>query len=60
MHTLTKRKEVVHLCCFEKVIGVSALTFGAGVLLCTFLPPIALVCVQAAVIVGAGVVIFVK
>lgn len=59
MHTLTDER-VIRLCCFEKVIGVSALTFGAGVLLSTFLPPIALVCIQATVIVGAGVLLFTK
>ena len=46
--------------CTYKNIGLSALTFGAGVLLCTILPSVALACVQAGIIIGTGVIIFVK
>ncbi len=46
--------------CFKKSLGISALTFGAGVLLCTVLPPLGLACVEAAVIVGVGVILFMK
>ena len=48
------------MCCTDKTIGLSALTFGAGVLLCTVLPSVALACVQAGIIIGAGVILFVK
>ncbi len=46
--------------CTRKALGFSALAFGAGVLLCTVLPPLALACVEAGVIVGAGVILFAK
>jgi hypothetical protein len=47
-------------CCFAKTIGLSALAFGAGVLLCLVLPSGALVFLEAALIVGAGAALFVK
>jgi hypothetical protein len=47
-------------CGFAKSVGLSALTFGAGVLLCLVLPLGALVFVEAALIVGAGAVLFIK
>jgi hypothetical protein len=43
-----------------KTIGLAALTFGGGVLLCALLPSGVLVCVEAAVIVTAGVFMFKK
>ena len=48
------------MCCVFKTVGISALAFGAGVLLCTVLPSVALACLEAGVLVGAGVVLFVK
>ncbi len=45
---------------FGKTVGVAALTFGAGVLLCLVLPAGALVCVEAALIVGAGAALFIR
>ena len=48
------------MCCLVKTVGLSALTFGAGILLCMVLPPVALACVEAGIIVGAGVVLFAK
>ncbi len=47
-------------CGFAKTIGLSALTFGAGVLLCLVLPTSALVFVEAALIVCAGAALFIK
>lgn len=41
-----------------KTIGLAALTFGGGVLLCALLPSGVLVCVEAAVIVTAGIFLF--
>lgn len=46
--------------CFAKTVGVAALAFGAGVVLCLVLPSGGLVCVEAALIVGAGAVMFIK
>jgi hypothetical protein len=46
--------------CMGKTIGLAALTFGGGVLLCALLPSGVLVCVEAAVIVTAGVFMFKK
>ena len=46
--------------CVAKTAGVSALSFGAGVLLCLILPTGALVCIEAALIVGAGALLFIK
>jgi len=40
--------------CKSKLVGVCALAFGAGVLLCCFLPSSAMVFVSAAAITGAG------
>ena len=60
MNMLGSREEVVQLCCFEKTLGIAALTFGAGVLLCTVLPSVALACVEAGAIVGVGVLVFMK
>ena len=48
------------MCCTRRSLGFSALTFGAGVLLCTVLPPLAMACVEAGVIVGVGVILFIK
>lgn len=47
-------------CCFSKTVGITALAFGAGVLLCLVLPMGALVFVEAALIVGAGAALFIK
>ena len=47
-------------CSLAKTVGVGALTFGAGVLLCLVLPLGALVFVQSALIVGTGVALFTK
>lgn len=47
-------------CCFAKTAGVAALTFGAGVLLCLVMPAGALVFVQSALIVGTGMLLFIK
>lgn len=46
--------------CFAKTVGLAALTFGAGILLCLVLPSGALVCVEAVIIVGAGAALFIK
>ncbi|MDD4163907.1 MAG: hypothetical protein PHD46_07100 [Eubacteriales bacterium] len=46
--------------CTGKTIGVAALTFGGGVLLCALLPSGVLVCVQAAIIVTTGFFLFCK
>ena len=42
----------------NKCFGNAALTFGAGVLLCAFLPPVVLVCAEAIIIIAAGAIIF--
>ena len=60
IHMLTSREGVVRLCCFEKTLGIAALTFGAGILLCTVLPSVALACVEAGAIIGVGFLVFVK
>lgn len=61
MNKLQSRKAVRHVCCdFGKTIGIAALTFGAGVLLCLVLPAGALVCVESALIVGTGVALFIR
>ncbi|MDL2287449.1 hypothetical protein LJB90_02665 [Eubacteriales bacterium OttesenSCG-928-G02] len=41
--------------CNQKLIGGCALAFGAGVLLSCFLPASVMVCITAAVITAAGV-----
>ena len=46
--------------CFAKTAGVAALSFGLGVMLCLIMPTGALVCIEAALIVGAGAVLFIK
>lgn len=46
--------------CLSKTVGVAALAFGGGVMLCLILPAGALVCIEAALIVGAGVMLFTK
>lgn len=43
-----------------KTAGIAALSFGVGVVLCLVLPKGALVCIEAALIVGAGAVLFIK
>lgn len=48
------------MCSLAKTIGIAALTFGAGVMLCLILPSGALVCVEAALIISAGAVLFIK
>lgn len=48
------------MCSFAKTAGVAALAFGAGIMLCLILPKGALVCIEAALIVGAGAVLFIK
>ncbi len=61
MNKLQSRKAVRHMYNdFGKTVGVAALTFGAGVLLCLVLPAGALVCVEAALIIGAGAALFIK
>ena len=40
--------------CQRKLIGSCALSFGAGVLLSIFLPPVVMVCITSVVVVGAG------
>lgn len=47
-------------CGIPRCVGISALAFGAGVLLCTVLPTGALVFVEAALIVGVGAALFIK
>lgn len=47
-------------CGFARTVGLSALAFGAGVLLCLILPTGALVFVEAALIIGAGAALFIK
>ena len=47
-------------CGMARTVGLSVLTFGAGVLLCMVLPLGALVFVEGALIVGAGAVLFIK
>ncbi len=47
-------------CELAKTVGLSALSFGAGVLLCLVLPSGALVCVEAGLIVAAGCTLFIK
>lgn len=46
--------------CMGKTIGVAALTFGAGILMCALLPACVLVCIEAALILTAGVLLFVR
>ena len=60
MNTLSNREEVVQLCRFDKTLGIAALTFGAGILLCTVLPSVALACVEAGAIIGVGILVFTK
>ncbi|MBR4950741.1 MAG: hypothetical protein IKU23_07360 [Clostridia bacterium] len=48
------------MCSFAKTAGVAALSFGAGVMLCLILPCGALVCIESALILGAGAVLFIK
>lgn len=45
------------MCFGTKNLGLSALFFGAGVILCSFLPPAIMVVIQAGVIIAAGVMI---
>ncbi len=46
--------------CLAKTAGVAALSFGAGVIMCLVFPTGALVCIEAALIVGAGAVLFIN
>lgn len=46
--------------CFAKTAGVAVFAFGAGVMLCLVLPTGALVCIEAALVIGAGAVLFIK
>lgn len=46
--------------CFAKTVGVAALTFGVGIIMCALLPPGMLACVEAVIIVGAGVALYIK
>jgi len=46
--------------CAGRTLGIAALTFGAGVLMCALLPAGVLVCIQAALILTAGVLLFVR
>lgn len=48
------------VCCPFRIVGLSALAFGAGILLCMILPSFALACIEAGILVGAGVVLFAK
>ena len=48
------------MCCNGRTLGFSVLAFGAGVLLCTMLPPFAMACVEAGVIAGVGLILFIK
>jgi len=59
MHKI-KKKEVMFVRCFAKTAGVSAFSFGVGVALCLVLPTCALLCVEASLIIGIGVVLFLK
>lgn len=47
------------MCLGIKNLGLSALFFGAGVILCSFLPSAVMVVIQAGVIVAAGVLILI-
>ena len=60
MNILISKGVVLMRCGFARTVGISALTFGAGVLLCLVLPMGALVFVEASLIVGAGAVLFIK
>jgi hypothetical protein len=40
------------------VIGLCLLSAGAGILVCTFLPPAVLVCVEALLLILAGLLCF--
>ncbi|MBR4279102.1 MAG: hypothetical protein IKT34_02890 [Clostridia bacterium] len=46
--------------CWGRCVGASAISFGAGVLLCLVLPTGALVFIEAALICGAGAALFIK
>lgn len=48
------------MCSVAKTAGISALSFGLGVALCLVLPAGALVCIEAALIICAGAVLFIK
>jgi hypothetical protein len=48
------------MCSVAKTAGIAALSFGLGVALCLVLPTGALVCIESALIVGAGAVLFIK
>ncbi len=45
------------MCLGTKNLGLSALFFGAGVILCSFLPSGIMVVIQAGVIIAAGIMI---
>lgn len=60
MNIMKNGRGVLFMRCSAKTIGLAALTFGAGVLLCLILPSGALVCVEAALIVAAGAALFIK
>ena len=51
---------MISLRCIGKTVGIAALSFGAGVVLCLIMPTGGLVCIQAALIIGAGAVLFIK
>ncbi len=48
------------MCSVAKTAGIAALSFGLGVALCLVLPTGALVCIEAALIICAGAVLFIK
>ena len=52
--------EMKNISDIAKTAGVAALSFGAGVMLCLILPCGALVCIESALILGAGAVLFIK
>ena len=61
MHKMKKeRGELTIMCCVGKTIGTAAFSFGIGVALCLVLPTCALVCVQAALIICVGVMLFLR
>lgn len=60
MNILISKGVILMRCGFARTVGISAFTFGAGVLLCTVLPLGALVFAEAVLIVCAGAVLFIK
>ncbi len=46
--------------CLGKSAGICALSFGLGVGLCVALPACALICVESSLIIGVGIILFMK